>query len=379
MINNWQQFNEKLGVSEDAEILSEFIIAELRKAEPGKTYTFQREDTELSDIQKKNNQKPNVVFVHRLPKLSVNLYKVIIDYYDLPEMNPKTGKRKPAPEALFDPNTSRYTKDGYIFKFGFQSRETRTKIWKHHVYHEVNHAFQFVGAGKAKSLFNPKYLRVNLMRQMFKNPLISSFIQLCYYTIKIEQGSMVAELYGKVKHRKDINSIEDLQNYFRKKSNHEYATARNLSQADLVTGFNRAIKAGIAKEEDIRIFFGVFNLLGNKIHSVKNLDEFQELIKKEGLKFEAKPISVEEYHRILRRYTKYFNRIGHELSRKLDKMYARLYDYFIEEFKNPRPKKEPQQPPKRTKEELKDLLDKAIAAEDYEKAIVYRDEMRSLG
>lgn len=322
------QINEKLGVSEDVEVLSEFIISELGKAEPGKTYIFQREDTEVIEDQVKDK---NVVFIHHIPKLNVNLYKVIIDYLPEPP-KPKEGERPMSvPEALFDPGKSKTVKNkGYLFKFAFQHRSSKTKIWKHHIYHEVNHAFQFVGAGKSKMLFNRKYLRVNMMRNVKNSPIVETFIQFCYLTIKIEQGSFVAQLYGKVKHRKDISNIEDLQRYFKNKSNYEYQRAYELSHIDVEKLFSH--EKLISKEES-KVFFTLFKNLGNSLHQAKDFKEFQEIItQSENKKMEI--ISDEEYKSTLKNYTKYFNRVGKELSKKLDKVYSLLYDYYTAKWRN---------------------------------------------
>jgi hypothetical protein len=351
-----QLLNEKLGVNKDVEILSEFIIDSLANAEPGKTYIFQREDTPIADFQEKLNKQKDVIFIYNLPKLETKVYKIILNYV-------KEDERFPG-EAFFDPSNSKYTKHGFIFKFAFLYRKQRgKKIWKHYIYHEVNHAFQFTKMGKKKTMFNPKYLRNNILKEMFPIPPYNLFLNLVYTTIKIEQGSFITQLYGKVKHRKEIKNLEDLQNYFKKKTNYEYRIAHDLMKIDLNKLFNAKIKdekgniIPLTNRVQMRQFFTMYKQFGEKINEFENVKEFFKNIP--SLKIELKNlISEQELDATLKNYTKYFNKVGFKMLRKLDKVYSLLLDYYTEEGFEKRKKEELEKPVKSKDETTKKEVSK---------------------
>jgi hypothetical protein len=332
--------NERLGVNKDVEVLSDFIINKLNKAEPDKTYVFQKENKEnkknlplLQRLLGRHRQR-DVINIDELPELDINLYKIIINYrssVNVINSSGKTEKFDPKSEGSFDPLHSKLTKDGYIFHFSFTHRKLRDKIWKHYIYHEVNHAIQFVKMGKTKMKFNPKYLRNNILKESFDVFPYRDFLSLVYLSINIEQGSFVAELYGKLKYRK-IKNVQELRDYFTKRKNYEFRLARDLSNVDVKKMFNVKARTKDGKTTPVTttdqklIFFTVMKQLGKRISEFDSVEDFFKNI---PIKIDIdKKITEVELDATLDRYTRYFNKVGKKMDRKLDKIYTLLYDYF---------------------------------------------------
>jgi len=69
-----EYITEKLGVSLDGEILSDYLIEFLSKAKPGELYVFVNNDAnDLKNVD-------NAIVVKNLPKLEKKIYKIIVDY-----------------------------------------------------------------------------------------------------------------------------------------------------------------------------------------------------------------------------------------------------------------------------------------------------------
>jgi hypothetical protein len=324
-----QHINEKLGVNSDGEILADFLIDFLMKAEPGKLYVFVKEGEQ--DLPKDKN----VIIIPELPVLEKNVYKVYVNYSD---------KDMGGIQAFFDPKTSKYTKNGYILHFTFIHKDYKDNIWKHHIYHEIHHGVQFMHMGKKTMLENPKNTKFHLLRTLPNSIIYQEFMQLLYQTIDIEQGAFITQFYGKLKHRKNIKSVEDLQKYFRKRNIHEYNVVHKLAYIDLDQLFKLKMKNPLTGEitpvtnrEEMRTFFSLFKKLGKEIARFDSIDDFLKYLSEKGLSKMDKLdiISDKELDATIKKYTKYFNKVGKEMIKKLDKTYDKLLMYYTDKFENP--------------------------------------------
>jgi len=350
--DNTTTLNEKIGVTSDGEALSDFLIGYLSKAEVNKTYIFVKsefeEDTKKMGIKSndmllksvlKDKEMPEVVIVPDLPKFENNIYKVYVNYVDV----------KLPYEAWFDPTSSKYTKNGYILYFTFLYKPDKDKIWKHVVYHEIHHSMQFVSMTKKKFGFNRKNIRMHILQKYPKtNVLLKDFLNYYYHSIKTEQDAVIAQFYGKLKHRKSIKSITDLESVFKKRNIYEYRIAHSMAYCDLKKLFNLKMKnrqtgeiADIMTKDELKEFFSILKYMGAEMNKCKNIEEFTKLQQQASKDLTDIPlISDEELEATIDKYTKYFRKVGRNMIKKLDKTYALLRDHYIDEFKNgPAPKK----------------------------------------
>lgn len=331
MIKKFLEYNinEKMGVSDDGEILSDYLINKLNNSIPDKIYIFIK--PEYKDTIEIGN-KDNIFIYDDLPQLEKNVYKVIVKYV----IDPKGSGLM----AYFDPKSSKYTKNGFVLHFTFMKPPNRSKIWKHYIYHEVHHGIQYLYIGKKKMIYTPKNLKVNLISSFKKSILINVFMDCLYHSIQFEQGALVAQFYGKMKYKKNIKSIEDLRRYFEKGNTYEYGVAYKLHNIDLIDLFETTYKN--EKGEDIRViskvdllvFFTLFKKMGKIISQFKTPDELGKFIGDFDFAEDFKSISEDELISTLNKYTKYFNKIGYNLIKKLDKTYPLLLDYYTKKFES---------------------------------------------
>lgn len=366
---------EKLGINEDGEILADFLINFLMKAKPGNTYIFVNPDLvpsplkegfeeDFIDIIKKLNDsefpndekdklitkaqdilmqhpelqkfikkepKKDPIIINEMPKLSKKVYKIYVNYIT---------QDMSGVQAFFDPMNSKYTKNGYIMHFTFLHKKDKDKIWKHYIYHEIHHGIQYLKMGKKKMIFIHKNIRNNIMKDLIKGPPYDDFLHLLYFTINVEQGAFIPEFYGKIKYRKNIKSIEDLKKYFSKRDIYEYRTAYNLANVDIEKLFNikiKNLKTGeikpLTNKEQMKIFFTLLKKIGRELKTIKDEKELHEYLKIKGVDLQDKDmISDIELNATMKKYTKYFNKIGEKLIKKIDKTYPLLHDYYIKKF-----------------------------------------------
>lgn len=341
MLKTYKQYNEKLGINRDGEILSDFLIEFLSDAKPDHVYLFVKPDEE--NVPK---EKDNLLVIRGLPKFEKNIYKVYVNYPNLPK-DPKTGKPiDTGVQAYFDPGNSKYTKNGYILYFTFYYKPEKDSIWKHHIYHEIHHGIQFLKMGKKKMIYIPKNIKVSLMRNIkkdaFKFPAYGQFIQLLYQSINVEQGAFIPQFYGKLKYRKNIKNLEDLKSYFKKRNIYEFRVANDLSKVNLNRLFSLKFINPTTKEEiktdknEMKLFFTIMKKLGKDISRFDNHKELSEYIQNTLSKCETAEdiigkdgiISDDELKSTIEKYNKYFNKVGRNLTKKIDKTYALLSDYY---------------------------------------------------
>lgn len=316
--------NEKMGIHEDGEILSDFLIEFLSNAEPDETYVF------VDPEKPEGVNYKNSIVIKSLPKLNKNIYKVVVNY---------SKENMNGIQALFDPLNSKNTKHGFILFFKFLYNKSREKIWKHHIYHEIHHGMQFLEMGKKLMLNSSKNMKINLMRNFTQNIIYQNFMQLLYHTINFEQGAFIPQFYGKLKHRKNIKSIEDLKSYFKKRNIYEYRTVYNLMYVDLKGLFSmrgRNPETGeifnITNKDEMIIFFTLLKILGKRISECNDYNEF--LKKFNDIKIEDKDfISEKELNSTIKNYEKYFHKIGNKMLKKLDKTYSMLEEFYLKKFK----------------------------------------------
>ena len=344
--------NEKLGVSEDGEILADFLIKFLSTAEPGKVYIFLNPDFPLPWGEKLDKR---IVVVHEMPKLQKKIFKIVVNYstedviLSTDDEQTKEKKRKNGTQASFNPLFSKYTKDGYVMYFTFNCKEHRTKIWRHHIYHEVMHGIQYLKMGKKKMIMNRKNIKKNMLESMDKyrdNPAFSQFLDCLYHSIQIEQGALIAQFYGKLKYRKGIKSLEDLRKIFDKRSIHEYKIAYTLAYINIEKLFQlkiKYIKTGeikpVATQEEMKIFFSTFKKIGKLLTKAEVIEDLTKIPR---TPVENSLMSDKELSATIKNYTKYFNKIGKDLIKKLDKTYPKLEEYYLDKFE--KEKKEAKKP-----------------------------------
>lgn len=353
MINKFNDLlKEALGVTSDGEILSDFLIKYLMGAEVNKTYIFVKPEHEedakrigskaetnplLSTYFNSKQYNPKQIFpeievVPELPDLEKPVYKVYVNYVDM---------ALPA-EAFFDPSSSKYTKNGYILQFTFLMKSYREKIWKHHIYHEIHHAMQFMEVKKKKFSYNKKNITQNSIRSMgVSNVPINEFLSMYYHSIGTEQAAFVAQFYGKLKYRKGVKSIENLDSLFKKREVYEYRIAYKMAYCDVKRLFTLRGKKPLTGEvfdlitrEQTRQFFSLLKHMGRSLSACNSIEEYQEMLKKGELTKEIKLISDEELDATIEKYTKYFRKVGKSLIHKMDKTYSMLRDYHIDRLKN---------------------------------------------
>lgn len=351
-----EYITEKLGVSNDGEILADFLIDFLSEAAPGNIYLFVKEGTDVPENTK-------AIVVPELPDLEKNVYKVYVDY---------STKNMGGIQAYFDPKKSKYTKNGYILYFTFLYKPEKTSIWKHYIYHEIHHGMQFIFMTKKRMLHNPKYTKFHLIRDGKMSVVYQEFLQYLYQTINIEQGAFIVQFYGKLKHRKNIKTIGDLSKYFKKRDIYEYRTAYSLAYCDLKKLFDAKVKNPMTNEivpltnrEEMRTFFSLLKKLGKEINKFETIDKFLEKLSKVGIgKIEEKDIISDiELDATIKNYNKYFNKVGKNLIKKLDKTYAKLLDYYTDKIENPEKYKKREinlPPPPNPKIQLPEFLKKLI-------------------
>lgn len=321
MIKKFSKYtiNEKMGISDDGEILSEYLISKLKDAESEKTYIFIRNGDADSTI----NKNKNFIFYYDLPTLQKNVYKVIVNYQEDKDM---TGIM-----AFFDPKSSKYTKNGHILYFTFMKPPNRNNIWKHYIYHEIHHGIQYLNIGKNKMSYNPKNLKVHYIKNFKKSKLIELFINCLYFSINFEQGALIPQFYGKMKHKKNIKSVDDLRKYFEEGNIYEYRIAYQLKYIDLIELLKD--KNNNESNDMLILFFSLFKLIGNIISKFKTTEELENYLQNVDFSKDIKIINNDEMLSILKNYTKYFNKIGDKLSKKLDKTYQLLLNYYEGKFK----------------------------------------------
>lgn len=315
--------NEKMGIHEQGEILSDFLIKFLDDAEPDKTYVFVKPGSP------EGVKYPNSIIINSLPELNKNIYKVVVEY---------SIENMGGIQALFDPGRSKYTKEGFILFFRFLHNPGRDKIWKHHIYHEIHHGMQFLEMGKKRMSYSPKNLKVTIMRNFKGNIIFEQFMQFLYHTINFEQGAFIPQFYGKLKYRKNIKNINDLKKYFKKRNIYEYRTVYNLAYIDLNKLFNTKARNpdtgeifNITNKDEMIQFFTLLKAIGSKISEYDNVEDLFKNF--QSIKIEEKDfISESELEATIKKYNKYFHKIGMKMMKKLDKTYDLLYDYYIKKF-----------------------------------------------
>lgn len=313
--------NEKLGVNEDGEILADFLINFLLKAEPGQKYLFVRNDI-------KDTVKPGHIIINELPELEKNVYKVYVDY---------STKKSNKMMAYFDPGASKYTKDGYILYFTFIYDEKKTTIWKHYIYHEIHHGVQFMNMTKKRMLNLPKYTLYHVLSRIEASEVYQQFLQYYYQTISIEKDVVIPQLYGKLKYRTNIKSIDDLKKYFEKRDIYEYRIAYELADVDLEKLFNFKVKSIITRKmepmtnrEEMKMFFSFIKKLGKDMSKFETSHEFLYHLQTGKFKqlTEKDLMNDEELDATIKRYNRIFNKVGKKMIKRLDRTYNRLLDYY---------------------------------------------------
>lgn len=268
--------------------------------------------------------------IEDLPDLEKKVYKVVVDY---------STRDMGGTQAYFDPMNSKLTKKGYILFFTFLYKKDKDKIWKHYIYHEIHHGMQHLYMGKKRMLYNKKNIKVGMLRRSpASNSIYGNFIQFLYLSINVEQSAVIPQLYGKLKYRTNIKSIDDLKKYFKESAIHEFRTAKSLSKIDLATMFKAKMmntKTGVISDatnrEEMREFFSTIKYMGKEISNFDNVEELMKSIsttKPESIKM----ISDVELDATVDRYTKYFNKVGKKMLKKLNKTYSLLYDFYKEKF-----------------------------------------------
>jgi NACalpha-BTF3-like transcription factor len=336
--------NEKMGITSDGEILSDFLIEYLSDAKADKTYIFVRPEHEQEA--KRIGMGTQLRNPSIKKELENNIYKVYASYVD--EDLPM--------EAFFDPLSSKYTKNGYILYFTFVKKPSRDKIWYHHVYHEIHHGMQFIAVKKKKFTLNKKNIRLGILKKSEGlSILLNEFLDLYYHSIDTEQDAMIAQFYGKLKHRKNIKNIDDLKAYFKNRNIYEYGVAYKMANCDLFKLFALKYKDSKTGEifpietlENLAVFFSAIKHMGSKMKDIQDIDEFFKFMNDNKMEMDKiEVMNVEELTATMKAYTRYFNKIGEKLVRKLDRTYALLADYYTEKFKNEKdekPKKKRQLP-----------------------------------
>jgi len=326
MIKYKEFINEKMGVSEDSEILSEFLIQYLDIFEPDNIYLF------ISDIDQVNeNEIKDVKIIQKLPKLSKKIYKLYVECSDNIDFNI---------EASFESRLSFNHEKGYVLFFKFTFDESvEEKIKKYNIYHETLHSVQFMNMGDDMK-YIPENVIINIMRHVKKSDVYNEFMDLLYLTVKVEQGAFIQQLYGKLKYKKNIQSIEDLKKYYDEKELYEFEYVYDLATVDLNDLFYSTFinKDGVEEDStnvfEMLIFFSILKKVSKITHNSNSLEGIQDflkyLVENNNIELEEKEvISQEELNATIKYYTKYFNKTGQKMIRKINKIFPLLQDLIL--------------------------------------------------
>jgi len=163
---------------------------------------------------------------------------------------------------------------------------------------------------------------------------------LLYLTINLEQSAVVPQFYGKLKHRKNIKNLDDLKKYFTKRDVYEYKNAYQLAKCNLDQLFKAKYKdektgeiKPLTNEEEMKNFFSALKMVGERISKFDNMADLSDYISRNALKLDDSDIiSDVELKSTIKKYNKYFNKVGEIMIKKLDKTYPLLIDYYKDKF-----------------------------------------------
>jgi hypothetical protein len=185
----------------------------------------------------------------------------------------------------------------------------------------------------------PKNVKINIMRHVKKNPEYEEFMDLLYFTIELEQGAIVQQLYGKLKYKKNIKTVEDLEKYYKEGRIYEIDTAYDLANCNLYELFNidqiKNDQTGEFNQSkfELIVFFTLLKKIGkitNNLNDIENIRSFITKLLIEGSVdiTESDLIDDNELYSTIKNYNNYFNKIGLKLIKKFDKMYVLILNQY---------------------------------------------------
>ena len=169
---------EEVGVNKDVVKLADYVVNKIiKKGKVPGDYEFLKKEIE------------NIPIELPINKLKVT-YNPGTEENKLMTVGGRTGVR-----GFFNP------KDSKRFKSGNTELEiTLTDLRKTLVYHELNHALQFIKLGRHRTVENYTLnIYADLLSKKFKSPQIQGFAHLIYYCAETELNSKVIEFYAHVK------------------------------------------------------------------------------------------------------------------------------------------------------------------------------------
>jgi len=299
MIKSYNNFVfEKVGVNDDVIKLSNFISKYIHlKGKVSKEYVINKKD--LPD------------------DINLPINKLVIYYEPI-----KKGDKN---YAYLDVRKSKRFKSGNV-EIYIVLRTLKKSI----IYHEINHALQFINLGKYKMIRKGKMsILYNNIENDFKDKKVKSFLYLLYRSDELEVSSNIIQFYGQLKGLmkkyikdfkikfKDKMDNEEMQKYIDKwkkkyfintlKNRDIYRTAKIINNIDLFEYFENADKDEVIK---------LFTLLSF-------IDKNNKIIKKSLV---LNPIDDNELEKEIQKYQNMMNNMGRKMLIKIGKVWDLLND-----------------------------------------------------
>lgn len=315
---------EEVGINQEVIKLSDYIINQIfKEGKEPRDYFFYKEEIE------------------KITDLPINKLNVTYNPIKKGEKMPTVAERENV-RGFFNVSYSKRFKSGNVELF-----ITLTDLKKTLVYHEINHALQFIKLGKARSIENYSMnTYVNMISKRFKEKEILGFAQLIYYCTETEINSKVIEFYAQVKGlmKQELKRTKLTKNYDPKKLEQKLDEFKKEYFRESIRSKEAVVVAKICANMDIykyfescddydkRLFFG---LLNNIIELKKNgnivkpgdFQKFGFLLKFLGEKmpdgkYRPPLLKDDKLNSDMKFYQSYLNRQGEKLKKKLMKVWS---------------------------------------------------------